>query len=420
MAAALSLLAVPAALLALFGLATVLAGAVAVQRFALRIPSTPRHHPAVSVLKPLCGDEPLLEAALASVCAQVYPAFQVVFGVQDRGDPALLVVERVRRRFPACDVAVVVDAALHGPNRKVSNLINMMRAARHEVLVFSDSDLHVRQDYLERVVVALEAPGVGLVTTLCVGLPTAEGLVARLGASAISHSFLPGALLSRALGRQDCLGTTMALRRTTLARIGGLQALVRHLADDHVLGRRIHRLGLRVRLADTVPMTAVPEGSLRALWQHELRWARTIRALSPLLFSTSMLQFPLFWAAAALVLSGGSGWSAGLFVATWAVRAGAARWVDRALHRAGPPAAAPLWLLPLRDLMSVAEVAASYLGTHVVWRGQVLRTDAGSVLGNLWGAGCVPLVASGVVPGDPAAAPGLPAVAPLPGTAPAT
>ena len=376
--AVLDFLADIAALLATCGLLAVTAGAIAVQRFSARAPTRAHHRPAITVLKPLCGDEPLLEAALASICDQVYPAFQIVFGVQDVNDPALLVVQRVRGRFPACDITVVIGAASHGPNRKISNLINMMAVVRHEVLVFSDSDLHVAPDYLERIVAALEKPGTGLVTTVCVGLPTTTGPAARLGATVISHSFLPGALLSRALGRQDCHGTTMALRRNTLARIGGLASLVRHLADDNVLGRRIHRLGLRVELAGTVPLTAVPEGSLRALWQHELRWARTIRALEPVLFAFSTLQFPLFWAVAAVVLSGGTLWSAGLFATAWAFRAAAARWTDRALlQQRWPAGAAPVWLLPLRDVMSVSQVAASYLGARVVWRGQVMRADDG-------------------------------------------
>ena len=365
-------------LLALGGLAVVAAGAVAVQRFAALTPCAMQHRPAVTVLKPLCGEEPCLEAALASVCSQNYPKFQVVFGVQDASDLALPIVQRLRKRFPACDIAVSVNASLHGSNRKIGNLINMLPLARHGTFVFSDSDLHVPPDYLDRIVATLETPGIGLVTTLCVGLPTTAGPAAQLGATGISHSFLPGALLSRALGREDCLGTTMALRRDTLARAGGLEALARHLADDNVLAHRVRQLGLRVGLASTVPMTAVPEASLRALWQHEIRWARTIRALEPALYVTSVLQFPLFWAASACVLSGGSAWPVGLFIVAWATRAVAAHWVNRSLQQGWRPAiAVPVWLLPLRDAMSVSVVAVSYLGARVVWRGHVMHADDG-------------------------------------------
>lgn len=352
----------------------VMAGLWAVARFARLAPDVGQDLPPVTVLKPLCGDEPLLMAALASICVQDYPGMQIVFGVQDPADPALEVVTQVRRRFPACDISVVIDTATHGPNRKIGNVINMLPAARHDILVISDSDLHVAPDYLRQVVAALHEPGAGLVTTVCRGLPTSGGWTARLGASAISHSFLPGALLSRVLGREDCLGTTMALRRDTLARVGGLHALVGHLADDNVLATRVQQLGLRVGLAATVPMTAVPEASWRALWQHELRWARTIRALEPMLFATSTLQFPLAWAGLTLAVSGGAAWACGLFLLAWVVRAGAALGTDRLLSGR---ASAPIWLLPLRDAMSVGQVVASYLGARVVWRGHVMWADDG-------------------------------------------
>ena len=367
-----------AALLTVCAMFAVGAGAIAVHRFASQTPRPALCRPAVTVMKPLCGDEPLLEEALASICDQAYPTFQIVFGVQDARDPALLVVERVQKRYPAHDIAVVTEAAFHGPNRKISNLINMFPSARHEILVFSDSDMHVGPDYLDRIVAALEMPQVGLVTTLCVGLPTAAGPAARLGATGISHSFLPGALLSRAFGREDCLGTTMALRRHTLERVGGLEALVRHLADDNVLASRVRQLGLRVELASTVPMTAVSERSLRSLWQHELRWARTIRALEPVLYVGSVLQFPLFWAAAAVAFSGGSAGPAVLFAAAWIGRATAAQCTDRALRQDSQASGAvPVWWLPFRDIMSVSQVAAGYLGTRVIWRGHVMRADDG-------------------------------------------
>jgi ceramide glucosyltransferase len=188
----------------------------------------------------------------------------------------------------------------------------------------------------------------------------------------INHYFLPGALLARAMGRQDCLGATMMFRRETLERIGGFAALVNHLADDNVLGRLVQRLGLTVALADTVPATTVPETTLRALWRHELRWARTIRALVPVQFAASVLQYPLVWAALAVLLAGGAPWSLAWFALAWGLRALAARRIDRALALANRT---PLWLLPLRELMSVAVMLASYAGRQVDWRGHTLQAE---------------------------------------------
>jgi ceramide glucosyltransferase len=145
--------------LSLVGLIQALAGAILVGRFVQRRRLTvARALAGVTVLKPLHGDEPLLEEALSTACQQDYPLYQLVFGVQDAADEALPVVRRLQARFPACDIAVVVDPTGHGPNRKVGNLINMLPAAKHDILVISDSDVHAAPDWLQRLVVALEVP----------------------------------------------------------------------------------------------------------------------------------------------------------------------------------------------------------------------------------------------------------------------
>jgi ceramide glucosyltransferase len=154
--------------------------------------------------------------------------------------------------------------------------------------------------------------------------------------------------------------------------VGGFAALVDHLADDNVLGRLVRRLGLAVALADAVPATTVAETRVRDLWRHELRWARTIRALEPAAFAASVLQYPLAWAVLVVLLAGGAPWSVGWFALAWGLRAVAARGVDKAL---GLAKRSPLWLLPLRELMSIGVMVASYGGRQVDWRGQTLRAE---------------------------------------------
>ena len=371
-----SWLAFTAAGIAAAGLGEAAAGWLAARRFAAGAAPPAGTRPPVTVLKPLHGDEPMLEQALASLCMQDYPCFQLVCGVQDPADPAIDVVRRLQARFPQCDIALVVDRTQHGENRKIGNLMNMLPAAKHDVLVIGDSDVHVPADYLACLADTLALPGTGLVTTLYTGLPANRSLAARLGATGITHSFVAGALLSRVLGRQDCLGATMALRRETLAAVGGLAALVDHLADDNRLGALVSARGLQVRLARTVCATTVPELGLGALFRHELRWARTIQALVPAAFAASVIQHPLAWAALAVAASGGAAWALAVFLLCWAGRALAARGLDARLGLAGSGLAspAPIWLLPLRDILSVAVFAASYTSDRVEWRGQLLHT----------------------------------------------
>jgi ceramide glucosyltransferase len=170
------------------------------------------------------------------------------------------------------------------------------------------------------------------------------------------------------------------LRRQVLEDIGGLQPLATQLAEDNVLGQRVRGLGLTVRLADTVTAVTVPEASFRALWQHEIRWARTIRGLAPIAHAASTIQYPLFWAAMAFVLSAGARWSLALFAVAWVARAASACGIDRTLlPKLGRRAfAAPYWLLPLRDALSVLETIASYWGNEVIWRGHKLTTAVGA------------------------------------------
>lgn len=351
------------------GMVQAAAGWAALARFQRPRPLPAGPWPAVTVLKPLHGDEPMLEDALASICAQDYPQFQVVFGVQDHADTALPVLRRLRARFPHIEMDIVIDRAHHGENRKIGNLINMVGHARHDVLVIGDSDMHVAPDYLRHLVATLAPKDVGLVTTLYAGLPATATVTGQLGASYINHTFLPGAIMARALGRQDCLGATMALHRTTLERIGGLPALADHLADDAVLGRLVRAEGLKVALAPTVPATTVPETQVPHLFEHELRWARTVKSVEPTGFVLSAMQHPLFFAALNLGVSGGALWTWLLFTATWAWRAAFAHAMDR---RLGVDPGFTAWFLPFRDLFSITVMIASYRTRRVAWRGRVM------------------------------------------------
>jgi ceramide glucosyltransferase len=366
------------AVLTVIGTCQVVAGWAAVIAFTRRAENEPTGTMPITVLKPLHGAEPMLEAALSTLCEQQYlPGFQVVFGVQDVGDMAIPVVRALQMKYPDLDMDLVVNGAQHGSNPKVSSLINMLPEARHDILVIADSDVHARADYLRHLAQTLERPGVGLVTTLYTGLPAFRAVASELGATQITHGFLPGALLGRAFGRSDCLGATMCLRRETLGRIGGFAMLRNHLADDQVLGRRVKAEGLDVALAGTVVATTVPERTLAALWRHELRWATTIRTLEPAAFAVSILQYALFFAVLTVIASGFALWAGVLFVIVWVVRGLAVAGIDCALGGmlGGLAFRGPLWLLPFRDFLSVGEWLVSHTGRKVDWRGQALRAD---------------------------------------------
>lgn len=333
--------------------------------------------PGVTVLKPLHGDEPLLEEALESLFLQNYPNYQIVFGLHSQDDPALTIVRRLQQHYPQRDVVVVVDASLHGPNRKVGNLINMHKACKHDIFIISDSDIHVSTDYIESVVSTLEKNNVQLVTTLYAGLPASKNIIRQFGAHSINANFLPGVMISRLMGRQDCLGATMALRTKDLKKIGGFEALVDHVADDATLGQLIRHNGGDIALAPTLCHTTVAEKHLKDLFSHELRWGRTVRSVEPLGYGLSSLQLPLFWGGICVLFAPYSPIAWSIFLAGWLCRYVTTYYIGR-LTNCSLPRFFPF--LPLRDWMSACVMFGSASGSRVAWRGQTMHITRGKNL----------------------------------------
>lgn len=237
--------------------------------------------PGVSILKPICGNDPELLDNLRSFCTQDYPEFQIILGIRDHDDPALPIIEQLVAEHPGQDIQLIINDRLWGSNYKVSNLINLYPAAKHPVLLVADSDMRVRPDYLRRVVGAFRDTRVGAATCLYHGTPLG-GWVSRLGTLFINEWFLPSVVVASVMGRlRYCFGATMAVRRDALEAIGGFQALANYLADDYMLGRLISDQGFRIKLAPCVVENIIEEPSLRALLLHELRWARTMRTVQP-------------------------------------------------------------------------------------------------------------------------------------------
>jgi ceramide glucosyltransferase len=332
--------------------------------------------PSVSILKPLYGAEPGLLENLASFVRQDYRGpVEMLCGVHDSADPAADVVRELVRRQPGADVRLLADPTLHGSNRKISSLINLAGAARGKVILLADSDVRVPPDYLVRVIEALQQPGVGLVTCLYRGLPAA-GPWSRLLAMAIDDHFLPSVLVGLRLGlAEPCFGSTIALRRQTLARIGGFEVVADRLADDYAIGAAVRALGLEVAIPPMVVAHVCSEPSFAALMAHEIRWARTIRLVDPKGFAGSIVTHPLPFALLALLLQPGR-IGLGLLLASLACRVWLQLGVGRALgHRAGPP-----WLGPVRDLLSFAVFVASLWPSAVRWRGDRYRVGRDGTL----------------------------------------
>ncbi len=340
----------------------------------------------VSVLKPLCGAEPRLFENLATFCEQTHPCFELICGVSRADDPAIAIVHRLQAAYPRCPISLVVDPRIHGTNLKVSNLINLAEWAHHDVFVLADSDIAVEADYLMRVCAPLSDARVGIVTCLYRAKGIA-GYWSRVGAQFINEWFVPSVRVAHLFGSTRFgFGATLALRRTTLERIGGFQRLRNTLADDFWLAGHVRELGLQTVLSPVVVETDVTENTLGALWDRETRWLRTIRSVNragfTFLFVTITLPWMLCGAWLAYALHGAHAMlSGGLAVAT--VAGIAARVILHSMMRGGRDGFwRDLALLPVRDVLLFAQWVAGSFGSTVVWRGvrvPVVETDNAAV-----------------------------------------
>jgi len=334
---------------------------------------------AVSILKPLRGTDPEMYESFHSHCLQDYPEYEIIFGVSDANDPAIQLVQQLKAKFPQRPIRLMVCPERLGSNTKVSNLAQMARQARHEYIIVNDSDIRVESDYLRRVLAPLTDPKVGLVTCLYRGIANAT-LGSRLESLGISTDFAAGVLVAQTVenGIRFGLGSTLAFRHRDLQAIGGFEALVEYLADDYQIGSRIAALGLKVKLSDVVVATFLPRYTLRGFFDHQLRWARTVRDSRFWGYVGLGLTFGLPWALLALIFSRGAAWAWALLACTAVMRFAVAivfgKYVlkDRQAMRS-------LALIPVRDLVAMLIWIVSFAGHRIVWRGDHFSLQNGKL-----------------------------------------
>ncbi|WP_277183864.1 bacteriohopanetetrol glucosamine biosynthesis glycosyltransferase HpnI [Caballeronia sp. BR00000012568055] len=333
--------------------------------------------PGVTVIKPLCGDEWNLSEHLGSFLVQDYAGpVQYIFGVCDAEDIALKTVSMLRHRFPEQDITIVTDARLYGSNRKIANLINMMSHAAYDVICFADSDVLVDRSYLRKIVSALQQPGVGVVTcayrSVC-----APGFWSRVGAAMTDYHFLPGVITGLLIGRaRPCFGQTIAMTRSTLSQIGGLEQFSDHLAEDYAIGDAVRRIGLTVAIPRFFVCHARAEKTLSQLCAQELRWSRTVYAADRRGHQGAVFMHPLSLAVLATLASMGSPVAVALVGASLAARMLLVFLMNAATGRRQEQ----LWWLPLCDVLQFSIYVGSFCSTRVTWRGEKFQVSKNGLL----------------------------------------
>jgi ceramide glucosyltransferase len=335
--------------------------------------------PPVTILKPIKGADAESQACFRSHFLIDYPQYQLIFGVAEQSDPAVPIFEKLQREFPRIDAELVFSRQQLGANRKVSNLAQMLPKAKYEHLLINDGDMLVRPEYLREVMAPFAKEKMGFVTCVYRALPS-KTVWSKVEALGICTEFMPAVLLARMLeGEVNFgLGATLACTKKALAAMGGFEALLNRLADDYDLGTGIKRAAFETALSHYVAETHAPDYDLHGFWNHQIRWNRTVRDARPAGYAGLIFTFGIWWALLAMLFSHGALWSSLLFTTVigmrylMAIGAGGIALGDQFVMR-------DIWLLPLRDAMSMAVWVASYFGRTVVWRGERFALKKGTI-----------------------------------------
>jgi len=338
---------------------------------AVRPPAPARIEP-ISILKPFHGLDEGLEANMRSWFGQRYPDFEILCAVRGPGDPAIALVEKLRQEFPHVPARLLVTGEPPYANAKVFSLDRMLAAARHDLVVMSDSDTRAQPDLLATVAAEFQEPRLGVATCPYRAVP-GRSFWSTLEAMMMNTEFLAGLLVARLVeGVRFAVGPSVAARREALQRIGGFERLKDYLAEDFVMGALAAEAGYQVIMSSAVIEHRIGAQCFRANFAHRLRWVRSTRRSRPWGYLGQLFTYPLPLALLLVALKP-AWWP--VLAATAVLRAYAA-WATAGWVLRDPLTARRWWLLPLQDVTSFLLWLAGFFGNTVIWRGRRYRLMA--------------------------------------------
>src|SRR5262249_13859010 len=254
----------------------------------------------------------------------------------------------------------------------------MVRDADHEIVVITDGDVRVGPDYLRNVVAPFEQSETGVVTSLYRGIAQ-KSFFSELEALGAATDFAAGVLVAeRTEGLSFALGASIVTTKSWIQHAGGLEPIAHLLADDYELGHRIAEAGGEVILSSEVVATMYPAQAWRGFWDHQLRWARTVRLCRPVSYLGLIFTHGLPWAVLAAILAHTTVFAALSLLAYVAFRLVTAFLVGGLVLR-DETVRRLWWLIPVRDALHFAVWLASFASNRVTWGDAVFTMKNGQM-----------------------------------------
>jgi ceramide glucosyltransferase len=342
----------------------------------------PYYTPPVSLLKPVRGVDFGSYENFSSFCHQDYPDYEILFAVNEESDPAVPLIRRLEAEFAARRIRLLVGAEQVGANRKVNKQIRLMREAQHEILVLTDGDVRVGPHYLREVVAPFADAKVGAVTSFYRGIAE-RSIGAEMEAIGASSDFFAGVVVAEwKEGMTFALGASIVTTKSWVRKIGGFAAIANQHSDDYEVGHRIAKAGGEVLLSREAVWTMYPAQGLRGFWEHQLRWARTVRLCRPWSYLGMIFTHGLPWCLLAAFVAATARWTllAVAYLVAYVVLRIVMAWTvgvwgvgDDLLRRR-------LWLIPIRDAIYFFVWLASFASKKISWGGEEYTMEKGQMV----------------------------------------
>ncbi|PSN47867.1 Ceramide glucosyltransferase [Blattella germanica] len=201
-------------------------------------------YPGVSILKPLMGVDPNLFSNLETFFTMSYPVYELLFCVEDKSDPAVMVVMQLIEKYPSVSSRLFTGGSNVGVNPKINNMQPGFLAAKYDIILISDSGIRMKEDTLLDMVSCM-TDDVGLVHQM-------PFTCDRDGFAATLEKVYFGTVQARIYLVADFLrvnchtGMSALMRKSLIDEVGGIQAFSCYLAEDFFLAKSLTERGWRM------------------------------------------------------------------------------------------------------------------------------------------------------------------------------
>jgi ceramide glucosyltransferase len=334
--------------------------------------------PPISILKPLKGLDDDLFDNLVSFCEQDYPDYEIIFCLEEADDPALKLAEKIKTMYPNKKISIVIKERNYALNPKVNNLVTAYRNSQFPYFLISDSDVRVDKNYLMEIIKHMEDPRVGLVSNFIRGIDSRT--IGALLENLHLNSFVIGnvALLTTFFKIPVVVGKSMLMRKKTFEEIGGFEAVKNVLAEDYVIGQRMHRNGARVITSDYVINAVNYSRTLKQFLKRHARWGKLRWKLGVIGYVAEIISNAVFIACLSLVVLGPTTRSISLAAVVFCLKimgdyalGKRIRSAHRFFH---------YFISPLKDIIIGLIWFVPFISRTVMWRRHKYKITKGSVL----------------------------------------